>query len=191
MAKMGAFYIRFAPFVTTNPEPDNSLPSYDTPVIIGALQKLGYTINKTEVSQHGDDVLQEYIGAIKDLDINVEISQILLSTLKVLHGATGTTDISFATTDNQPWGGLAFCVHYLISGVHKYQGVYFPKVKCVPVGDDFETKGENVQLAGGKLQFKGAEAKNHVYLQMSELLSGEAAAKTWCNGKLGVQSSSS
>ena len=191
MAKMGAFYIQWAPFASTNAEPADALPNYGTPVIIGALQKVSYTVNKSEVSQYGDDVLQEYIGAVKDLVINVEIAQILLSSLAAMHGATGSTDIAFATTDNQPWGGLAFGVHYLISGVHKYQGVYFPKTKCTPVGDDFETKGESVQLAGGKLQFKGAEAKNHVYLVLSELLSTEAACKTWCDTKLGVTSGSS
>ena len=187
MAKFGAKYIRWAPFAAENPEPDDALPNYGTPLSIGALQKLGYTVNKAEVSQYGDDALQEYVGVVKDLDINIEISQILMATLKAMHGASGTNEIVFATNDTQPWGGLAFIVHYLISGVHKYQGIYFPKTKVVPVGDDFETKGENVQLLGGKLQLKGAEAKNHVYLKFSDLLTTEAAAMAWCDTALGVE----
>jgi len=186
MAKYGALYAQFAPFVAEAAEPDSSLPRYGTKFGLGPLQKVTDSFNKEEVRQDGDDELVEYLEEMSDFNVDVESAQMPLESERSLYGLTGNsgTDLEYSDTIAPPWGGYAFVRSLMISGTRYWQGIYYPKVKAQVQGEEDATKGKSMSFTGDKARFVGTKAKNGVYKVKSALKTTVADAKTWCDGKL-------
>lgn len=188
MAKYGAKYLRFAPFAETNPEPDDALPNYGTPMGLGALVKVSEAPAFNEGKIYGDNELAEYVNEFKECVIDVEITELSNTVAAALLGATLTTtpdkELQFSGGDNAPYGGFGFIACKQINNVKKYQGVYYPKVKAAIQGDEYATKGDGITLTGGKLKLTTTTAKNGQWKVLSDDLETEELAKTWVDGKV-------
>ncbi|MBR5093454.1 MAG: hypothetical protein IK095_00030, partial [Oscillospiraceae bacterium] len=66
--------------------------------------------------------------------------------------------------------------------------IYYPKVKAAMQGEDFETKGESINFANGKLKFKASKCNAGKWKVVSAAKTTADAAKTWVDTMLGVSS---
>lgn len=191
MAKYGARYLRFAPFAAENAEPDNSYPNYGTAVSVGKLVKVSDAPSLVEAKHYADDELDEYVAEIGETDLGIEVSEISNDVAASVLGASKdeqTGDVAFGE-DTAPYGGLGFVSCRIVNGVKGYIGVYYPKVKAAMQGEDYETKGENITFANGKLKMKASLAKNHKWKVISASKATPELAKTWVDQKLGAPAS--
>lgn len=183
MAKYGCKYIRWAPIATSGtPEPEGKLPNYGTAISLSSMVKASDSPTFSEGSLYADNALAEYVNEFVEADIDLEVTEISSATAAALLGATVedvTNDVHFSSEDAGPYGGLGFVSCKMVGGVKKFVGVFYPKVKAVLQGEDFETKGENVTFATGKLKVKATACKSSAWKVISEEKSSEAAAKTW------------
>lgn len=188
MAKYGAQYIRFAPFAASNPEPDNAYPSYDfaKAVTVGKLVKVSDSPNIVEAKHFADDEMDEYVADVDEADVDMEISELTNDVASATLGAEldESGDVAFGD-DTAPYGGLGFISCRIVNNVRQFKGIYYPKVKAVMQGEDFDTKGDSITFANGKLKFKASKAKKGKWKVMSAPKTTPDLAKAWVDTKLG------
>lgn len=188
MAKYGARYLKFAPFAATNPEPANAYPNYGASTQLMKLVKVSDSPNLVEAKHYADDELDEYVAEIGEADLDVEVSDISTDQAAAILGAAKddqTGDVAYGE-DAAPYGGLGFVSCKMVNGVRSYVGVYYPKVKAALQGEDYETKGENITFANGKMKFKAARAANGKWKVISAGKNTPELAKAWVDQKLGA-----
>lgn len=190
MAKYGAKYLQWAPFYTSDPDKDTAAyPKYGTPLNLGSLIKVTDNPEMNSATIYGDNVLEDKVDEFKECPIDVELTDVSPAVEKAVMGATqasgGTdNDIAFSGSDTQPYGGFAFYINKIKKGVKSYQGIYYPKVKGVPQGDEYTTKGDGITLTGGKLRLLAYEPACGKWKVKSEEFGTEAAAKSWVDDKI-------
>ena len=88
--------------------------------------------------------------------------------------------------DEAPYGGYAFA-RRMIKGSHKYfQGVFYPKLKAVPQGEENNTKLKSgTTLTGDNIHMLWEAPVHGKYKYISGELATEAEAKAWVDAKLG------
>lgn len=189
MASYGAKYIQWAPFAETSPdESAEAYPKYGDPINLGALQKATDSPSYNEAKIYGDDALDEYVSEFKECPIDVEITELSNAVASAVTGAqidsSGDKDLHFNSSDEAPYGGMAFFVKKMVHKKVVYQGIYYPKLKATMQGEEFNTKGDSITLAGGKLHFLASTCAKGDWKVKSDDLATEAAAKTWVDGKI-------
>lgn len=188
MAKYGAKYLRWAPFASTDPEPENALPNYGSPISMGALVKVTDAPAFNEGKLYGDNALAEYVNEFKECPVDVELTELSNAVAAGMLGATLTAgdgaELQFAAGDNAPYGCLGFYISKKVNNINKFQGVFYPKAKAAMQGDEYATQGDGVTLTGGKLKLTASPAKNGQWKLMSDDLDSEDEAKTWVDGKV-------
>ena len=186
MAKFGALYAQFAPFIAEGAEPDDALPRYGAKFGLGPLQKATDSLTKEQARQDGDDRLVEYAEEVTEFSLAVESAQVPYEAERKLYGLSGDagTDLHFNDAAVPPWGGYAAVRSLIDGGVRYYQGIYYPKVKAQVEGEEDETKGKSMSFRGDKVSFVGAVAKNGDYKVKSARKTTVAEAKAWCDGML-------
>ena len=175
----GAKMIQWAPFASSNPEPDGSVPHYGTPVNLGALNKATETINWAEASAYGDNARKVYIKEFKDGQLAVETLYIPVATMAKLVGGTVETgseaNLHLGSEDAPPYGGLAFYVSAMTDGGAKYyQAIWYPKAKA----------GDSIVLSNAKLTFAIQACKTGDWKILSPEFDTEAEAVSWINDKI-------
>lgn len=195
MARYGAKCPMFAPFATENPESATAYPTYGSSVTLAELVQLVDAPNFIDVKLYGDDRLVENVVEFKDGTADVEITEMSGANAKIVFGAKSPTgssgtesDVMYGADDVAPFGGFAFYVSKLINNVRKYQGIYYPKVKAVPQGVTYDTKGDNITFATSKLRFNLYAPAYGKWKVESGDLETEAAAEAWVKAKLGASS---
>lgn len=188
----GAKMLQWAKFADTSkaraiPATGKSLPDYDTPVNIGALNKVSDAPAFNEAKGYGDNRLVVYVNKFKEDVINVEVTAIRREVMSAIAGteieAGEHKNMRFRTTDNPPYGGLGFFVNKALdNGDVVYMGVFFPKVKAMIQGVEYNTDGENITLATEKLQFTAAAVETGDWKIESEYFEKEEDVMAWVNG---------
>lgn len=179
MAKYGAKYVKWAKQATT---PENALPTYNAAISLSKLVKVSENPSFSEGSLYGDNELAEFATEFVEAELNVEVTDITAEVAGQVFGATvdeSSGDISYSTDDGQPYGGLAFVSCRVNNGTKSFVGVFYPVVKGVPSGDEFETKGNSITFSTGSIKFKATGAANSKWKITSGDLTTETAAKAW------------
>lgn len=189
--KYGAKMLQWAPFAKTNPEPEDSLPNYGTPVNLGALNKVSDSPSFNEAKGYGDNALKVYVNEFKESDVSVEVLELSNENASAISGASidteGGKDLHFNMEDNAPYGGLGFYINKALdNGSKVYQGVFYPKVKAAMQGEEYSTKGDSITLANSKLKFTASACNTGDWKILSDNLSTEKEAADWVNGKVKV-----
>ena len=148
----GAMYIKWAPFAAENPEPAGRLPTYGPAVSLGPLNKVTDSPSFNEAKGYGDNSLQVYVNKFKETVLAVETTELALDTMSAISGTTIETgthkNMRFRNTDKAPYGGLGFIVNLLLTGNRDIcRGVFYPKVKAMLQGTEYNTNGETITLA--------------------------------------------
>ena len=189
MAKYGAKYLQWAPFAAENPDAlETAFPKYGTPMNLGALVKVTDAPTFNEAKTYGDNALKEHVNEFKECGVAVEVTELSNTVASAVLGATinaeAEDDLEYATEDNAPYGGLAFYINKLVDGVKFYHGIYYPKLKAAMQGTEYATKGANITLTGGALNFTAAAPACGKWKVDSDDFKTEAEAKDWVDGKI-------
>lgn len=190
MAIYGAKGLTFFPFADSDAdESAETYPKYKAGLSLGPLVAVTDTITNSEARNYGDNELQEYVSEFQEIGIDVEVTEVPLSAAAAVLGASLESggDLAHGAEDKAPYGGLGFYVNKLTreKGVQKkmYQGVFYPKVKANRVGATYNTKGQNISFANGKLHFVGSTAANGKYQVFSKNFDTESEAAAWVAAK--------
>lgn len=184
----GAKGLRWAPFAASNPEPENALPNYGTPLTLGELVKLTDNPSFVEAKAAGDNnATARYIKKFQQCTVDAEVLEFSNEVASAIFGSKLDTtenkkNLHFNDADNPPYGGLAFYTANLMSGnAVKYQGVYYPKLKASMQGKEYNTTGDSITLTSGKTQFMAMRCNNGDWKIQSEFFATEAEAIAWVN----------
>ncbi len=160
MTRIGARYIKWAPFYETEPEEAGAYPLYGTPDQLAELCAVSDTPNFAEAKLYGDGEVVEYVKEFVDADISLEVTSLTGTQGKNMLGleTLDTGDVGYGE-DAAPYGGLAFVTCEIRKGVKKYSAVYYPKVKFSPTGMEYNTKNDSITFATGKLTGKAFGCK--------------------------------
>lgn len=183
----GAKYMRWAPFAETNPEPAGKLPTYGTAMGVGALNKVTDNLSFNEAKGYGDNSLKVYVNKFKEASVAVEVTEIPRPVASAVSGAeieTGDNkNMWFGDNDKPPYGGLGFYVNMILDdGRDVCRGIFYPKVKAMLQGTEYNTNGENISLATGKLQFTASSCKVGKWRCYSPDFETEEEAAAWVDG---------
>lgn len=183
----GAKYIRWAPFAETNPEPDGQLPDYGEAVSLGSLNKVAETPSFNEAKGYGDNSLKVYVNKFKEATLAVEVTEIPGDAMSAVSGSEIESgekkNMWFGDNDKPPYGGLGFYVNMLLDdGRDVCRGLFYPKVKAMLQGGEYNTNGDNITLSTGKLQFTASSCKLGKWRCYSVDFETEAEAQAWVDG---------
>lgn len=188
MSQYGAAYLQWAPFAAANPEPADALPNYDAPINLGALTKVTDAPTYSQVTADGDNRTQDSLSEFTGGTIDIDVTELENSVAAAIFGAKQEGeggDLIFSDSDEAPYGGLAFFVNKVKGSKKFFQGLYYPKVKAVPQGHEFNTKLKSgVVLTGGKIHFSWEIPEFGKYLYISEPMDTLQEAKAWVDGKI-------
>lgn len=190
MPQYGAKNLQWAPFAASNPEPEDALPNYGTPMKLGDLMSVAETLNFSEVESRADDVRKIYLREFVDGSLAVGVLELPNETASAVTGAQidsteGAKDIHFSSNDTAPYGCLGFyTTNIKADGSKYYKGIFYPKVKASMDGRTYNTKQKTIVLDSPKLTFSVDACNTGDYRIESDELTTEAAAKTWGNGKV-------
>lgn len=183
----GAMYIKWAKFAEENAETDGKLPKYQESMEVGALNKATDAPAFNEAKGYGNNSLKVYVNKFKENVINIEVTEIYRLVLSEISGAAieeGThKNMRFRTSDKAPYGGLGFFINKILDdGRDVCMGIFYPKVKAMLQGTEYNTNGENITLTTGKLQFTGAAAMSDDWKIESDYFETQEEAKAWVDG---------
>ena len=183
----GAKYIRWAPFAEENLEPDGKLPSYGQAVGLGSLNKVTDTPSFNEAKGYGDNMLKVYVNKFKEAVLAVEVTEIPRDAMSALSGSEIETgdhkNMWFGDNDKPPYGGLGFYVNMILDDTRDVcRGIFYPKVKAMLQGSEYNTNGDNITLATGKLQFTASSSKIGKWRCYSVDFETEEEAQAWVDG---------
>lgn len=189
MAKYGAKYLQWAPFVEESADTaDDAYPKYGDPMNLGALVKVTDTPSFNEAKSYGDNTLKEYVNEFKECTVAVAVTELSNSVASAVLGATinaeAQNDLEYSSEDNAPYGGLAFYINKQVNGVKFYHGIYYPKLKAAMQGTEYATKGDSITLTGGSLNFTAAAPANGKWKIESDDFTTEEEAKAWVDAKI-------
>lgn len=183
----GAKYIKWAPFAEETPEPAGKLPLYGTAITLGALNKATDTPAFNEAKGYGDNALKVYVNKFKETVIGIETTEVPRESMTAVSGTTLESEtkknMRFRDTDKTPYGGLGFYVNKILDdGRDVCMGVFYPKVKAMLQGTEYNTNGENITLSTNKLQFTGSSCNSGDWKIESPYFDTEEEAKDWVDG---------
>ena len=159
MPQYGAKNLQWAPFAASNPEPEDALPNYGTPMKLGDLMSVAETLNFSEVESRADDVRKIYLREFVDGSLAVGVLELPNETASAVTGAQidsteGAKDIHFSSNDTSPYGCLGFyTTNIKADGSKYYKGLFYPKVKASLDGRTYNTKQKTIVLDSPKLTF--------------------------------------
>ena len=189
----GAAGLKWAPFATENPEPAGKLPSYGPAVSVGSLNKVTDSPSFNEAKGYGDNKLKVYVNKFKESPLNVEVTEILREVMSAISGAQieegEHKNMRFSDSDKPPYGGLGFYINAILDDTRDIcMGVFYPKVKAMLQGTEYNTNGENITLSTGKLQFTASACSSGDWRFYSDYFETEAEAQAWVDGMFTGQS---
>lgn len=174
-------------------ETDGAAPTYGTGMKIGDLISMQATVNNNEAPLYGDDALSEYIAEFRDLDVTLNVTSLPSAAYTTMFGSTVDTTgqnvvegtIHSNVNDNAAYVGVGFVKTEMIHNTKTYWVVWFSKVKFAAIGEDVETKGENVTWKTPSLTGKGTKGGDGDWRVLTPY-STEAAAIAALNAKAGI-----
>lgn len=187
MSQYGALYGRWAPITA---ETADALPTYGESVSLGALTKVTDAPNFTEVTADGDDRVQDSLSEFTGGTVDINFAAGTPNEAKAkIWGATISDDgeLVMGVDDEAPYGGYAFA-RRMIKGTKKYfQGVFYPKLKATPQGEESNTKlRSGATLTGDNVHMLWEAPMHGKYKYISGELATEEAAKAWVDSKVGA-----
>jgi len=181
MASFGAKRPRFAKIQT---EPENALPTYDTPVTIGRLIKGDLSITYASGKLFADDELAESVDEFSSGTVALETDDVVDDVAQEIYGLTVSNgEVSYKAGDTPPPGGLTYHKVLMRRGKKLFKGYYYPRVQAVLGNDTAQTKGDSVTFGTSATNFTVYQSNTGQWRVTKEFAS-EAACEAWCDSKL-------
>lgn len=182
----GAKRPRFAPIAT---EPAAGLPTYtaESAVTVGELVSANLTVNLVSGELYSDDALNVKVEEFRSATLAMVTDGMDDEAASAIYGATSEAGkVTYNIGDVAPVGGLAFYRRMKDkSGKVYFQGVFFPKAQAAMGNDSSATKGSSITFSTANTNFTIMAAATGDW-RITETLTTEAEAESWCDEQLGI-----
>lgn len=183
----GAKYARWAPQTASETGAAGTFPKYGPAVSLGALNKVSDTPAFNEAKGYGDNAMKVYVARFKECPIQMEVTDLPRSVMSAVSGAeiaVGTQEnMRFSASDNPPYGGFGFYINKITDDKRDVcVGIFYPNVKAVLQGTEYNTSGDNITLSTDKLQFMASACESGEWRIYSRYFDTEAEASAWVDG---------
>lgn len=185
MSKYGAKYGRWAEFAAA--EPAAAAPSYKASMSLGPLNKAADSPTLASAALYGDDVLRHSRDMFSRGTLTYTSTNLPTDTAVAIYGAKKADSGDEVTygLDTAPYGGVAFYCELDDENTGKtiYRGVFYPKCKAVPSGDEFNSIGDSLVFTTDAINFT-VFLRNVGGWKLTEDFDTEAEAIEWVDTKL-------
>jgi phi13 family phage major tail protein len=190
---MATYMAKYPVIAPITAETEGAAPTYGTGMKIGDLISVQATVNNNEAPLYGDDALSEYIAEFRDLDVTLGVTSLPAAAYTAMFGSTVDTagqdtvagTIHSNVDDNAAYLGFGFIKTEMIHNERTYWTVWISKVKFAAIGEDVETKGENVTWKTPSLTGKGTKGGDGDWRVLTPYTT-EAAAIAALKAKAGI-----
>ena len=187
MSQYGARYGKWAPITA---ETKDALPTYGEKISLGALTKVTDAPNRITVTAEGDDQVQDSLDEFSGGTVDIHFAAGTCNEAKAkIWGAHISEDgeLAMGVDDEAPYGGYAFARLMRKGKKDYFQGVFYPKLKAVPQGEENNTKLKSgTVLTGDNIHMLWEAPMFGKYKYVSGELATEEEAMAWVDAKLGV-----
>ena len=178
--KIGAKYPCFAPIATT---PVGDLPTYNAPVVvIGELISAALSVTLASGELYSDDALNIKVSDFVSGSVAMQTDGLDDEVVEAIYGATIEADgtlVTYNTSDEAPYGGLAYYAKMKSkAGGTYFKGYFFPKVQAAMGNDSVTTKSNSPTFSTSNINFTVMPADNGDWMK-TEILESESEAKAW------------
>ena len=181
MASFGAKYPNFSPI---KDEPDDALPTYTGPVVIGRLVKADLTVALASGKLYADDELAEAVDEFSSGSLAMETDDMVDEVAATVYGATVTDKrVSYKAGDSAPLGGLTYYKVLMRKGVKLFKGYFYPRVKAMLGNDSAATKADSITFGTNSTTFTVFRCNSDEW-RITEEFATEAEAKAWVKEQL-------
>lgn len=160
MAKIGTGHLAFAPYESAGNA--TTAPTYATGVALSKLASANLTLSYAEGEYYADDEVAEEAREFLRGDLETEIDRLEPDKAVVVFGSTYNEETGLVdkTSDNAPFGGLAYYQTLMQDGVKSYRVRHYLKARGVLNTDNSTSKGSSITFAGENLSFRVYPAEN-------------------------------
>jgi hypothetical protein len=184
MASFGAKYPHFSKIKT---EPEDALPTYDTPVRVGRLVKADLTVNLASGKLYADDELAESVDEFSSGSIAMETDDMEDDVAAEVYGCeVKDQEVSYKAGDAAPLGGLAYYKVLMRKGVKLFKGYFYPRVKAVLGNDSAATKADSITFGTNSTTFTVFRCNSDEW-RITKEFETETEAQTWVKEKLAAK----
>lgn len=147
---------------------------------------------RNTVDFYADDHRIDSDNSPSGATVSVEAAKLTDEMLEQLVGMVRKTDALSMTTDEAPFVGFGFIHGQIHRGVKTWKAYWYHKIQFSRGQRSFQTKGETVNyqtesLEGNAVAVTLTDGGPEEFFEESLALTSEAAARTWLNGRAGVQ----
>lgn len=156
MAIYGAKNSKWAPWSDATKDTDKTkLPAYGEKKSFGELNKVTDAPNYNEANLPGDNYIVLYENMFKDGKVDAESVFLPMKDAAAILGASHDDAMGLAhgVDDAPPYIGYGFHTNHIGKEARYSQVVFYPKLKAIPSGKDYETQGDNVTFKTDKMSF--------------------------------------
>lgn len=119
-----------------------------------------------EAELHGDDQMQESAKEFKYADVTLETTHMLIQAAEVMFGHKvdkETNKVTFNVNDNANYVGYGFFVREKVDGIVKYVAAILPKTLFAEAGENYSTKGSNLEFKTASVSGKSMALEDGVW----------------------------
>lgn len=146
------------------------------------------TPNYTEASLYGDDVQTEYDKEFINAAVSFGSTHTPIEAASTMFGHTvNGNNVKYKTTDEANYVGLGFTAPEKIDGVKKYVALVLLCAKFTDPGDDFATKGNQIEYKTPTINGLAIAADDAGNWKETETFDTEAAAEAFVCNKLNIE----
>lgn len=146
------------------------------------------TPNYTEASLYGDDVQTEYDKEFVNAAVSFGSTHTPIDAASTMFGHTVDGDnVKYKTTDEANYVGLGFIAPEKIDGEKKFVGLVVLCAKFTDPGDDFATKGDQIQYKTPTIDGLAVAADDEGNWKETEKFDTEAEAAAFVCNKLNIE----
>lgn len=189
MAKIGFEYTVMGK-LTAGTDTSLAAATYTDGIYMGPNAAFNFSPNSNDVKDYGDDRTVETETGVNDGTLSVEHNELTAEQEAYMLGHTLSEGGSVLSNANDiaPYLGVGFVGKSKRSGALKYTAKFYPKCQFREPSDDNATKQDTTAFAHSTLEGNMFPLQNGDWRDAKEFDTLDAA-KTWLNGKVGIEAS--
>ena len=181
---MASFGAKFPNFARIKAEPEDALPIYEGPIVLGRLVKADLTVSMASGKLYADDALAESVDEFTSASVAMETDDMVDAVAADVYGATVKEKmVTYKAGDSAPLGGLAYYKVLMRNGVKLFKGYFYPRVKAVLGNDNAATKADSITFGTNSTTFTVFRCNSDAW-RITEEFDDEATARTWVQEQL-------
>ncbi|MDZ4993298.1 hypothetical protein GNF80_10015 [Clostridium perfringens] len=132
------------------------------------------TVNEASETYYSDDAPQQVVNGLESIEVEFEMAGLSMKERAMLLGqkiTDGILEESSETIGQRPYIGLTFSAELSNGGSRL---VSIPKIKFAPSEDEYNTKGDKIEMTNAKLKGSSVPLENGTYRIMTDVKIGSS-----------------